>query len=212
MSKEDKTRSRRERAAMIQQSQQRAERRRSLLLIGPAVLIAVALVGSAVYVVLQQQRETAAAEEAAERPIEEVETYEDLSRNHVETAVDYPQTPGVGGDHAPVWTNCGIYTDPVDEAQSVHSLEHGAVWLTYSPDLPEEDVAALEDLAPSGSYVLLSPDEDQESPVVATAWGVQLALDSATDERIRTFVTKYEQGEQTPEPGAACTGGVGGPA
>jgi hypothetical protein len=46
---------------------------------------------------------------------------------------------------------------------------------------------------------------------VATAWGKQLALESAEDSNLERFINAYTQGPQTPEPGAACTGGVGEP-
>lgn len=42
-----------------------------------------------------------------------------------------------------------------------------------------------------------------------TAWGKQVAVDSAKDPRVDQFFAKYVQGPQTPEPGAACTGGMG---
>jgi hypothetical protein len=42
-----------------------------------------------------------------------------------------------------------------------------------------------------------------------SAWGKQLTVDSADDPRVSQFFTKYVQGAQTPEPGAACTGGLG---
>ncbi|WP_194915354.1 DUF3105 domain-containing protein, partial [Catenulispora rubra] len=48
-------------------------------------------------------------------------------------------------------------------------------------------------------------------PITVTAWGKQLNVDSATDARIAKFISKYMQGPQTPEPGAACTGGTGTP-
>lgn len=142
--------------------------------------------------------------------IEGVKFYENLSSEHVTTQVTYPQSPGVGGDHSARWTNCGIYTKPVQEMQAVHSMEHGAVWVTYRPDLPADQVKALTDLVGSNTYVLLSPYPGQESPVTATAWGVQLTLDSASDDRLPDFLRTYVQGEQTPEPGAPCTGGVMG--
>jgi hypothetical protein len=53
--------------------------------------------------------------------------------------------------------------------------------------------------------------EDLPSPVVASAWGKQLRLDGAGDPRLERFVSAFQQGPQTPEPGAACTGGVGEP-
>lgn len=201
---------RRARTAQIQDQHRRAERRRSLLIIGPAIAVAALMIGSAVFVVVGQQREQAQVEAAAKAPIEGVQDFPDLSRNHVETAVDYPQTPPVGGDHAPVWMNCGVYTDPVEPTQAVHSLEHGAVWLGYQPDLAAAEVEKLTTLAEANSYVLLSPVDGAPSPVTASAWGKQLAADGAEDPRLATFVQKFQQGPQTPEPGAACSGGVGG--
>ncbi len=62
--------------------------------------------------------------------IEGIETFENTA-NHVEGAVDYAQTPPVGGDHNAVWLNCGIYDQPVPDENAVHALEHGAVWVTY---------------------------------------------------------------------------------
>jgi hypothetical protein len=197
----------------MQADQRRAERRRNLLTIGTAVALAVTLVGAAVFFTYREQQKRAdveaATKAAAEAPIEGVQDFPDLSRNHVTTAVDYPQDPPVGGDHAGVWTNCGTYADPVEPTQGVHSLEHGAVWITYRPDLSPEQVEILTQLAQTNSYALLSPFEGLPSPVTASAWGMQLAVDGATDPRLAAFLQKYAQGPQTPEPGAACTGGAG---
>lgn len=141
-----------------------------------------------------------------------VVTYEVSSAAHVPGSVAYPQTPPVGGDHSPPpqWQNCGYYSQPVVPENAVHSLEHGAVWITYQPDLPADQVDGLRDLA--GRYVLVSPWADGlPAPVVASAWGSQLLLDSATDPDLEAFIDVFRQGAQTPEPGAACSGGVGQP-
>ena len=72
-----------------------------------------------------------------------------------------------------------------------------------------EQVQRLTDLAGGNAYVLLSPfDGLPEQPIVASAWGLQLPLETADDPRLEQFLVKYQQGEQTPEPGAPCTGGV----
>jgi hypothetical protein len=60
--------------------------------------------------------------------------------------------------------------------------------------------------------VLASPYEGLDAPVVASAWGKQVGLDGADDPDLESFIGAYLQGPQTPEPGAACTGGVGDPA
>ena len=141
-----------------------------------------------------------------------VQTYDVGPANqHTEGTVDYEQTPPAGGPHNPVWQNCGFYEKPVRDENAVHSLEHGAVWITYEPNLSQDEVERLRDLAQQ-SYVLVSPYPGLDSPIVATAWGKQLRLESAEDTDLERFVGAFRQGPQTPEPGAVCTGGVGEPA
>jgi hypothetical protein len=150
----------------------------------------------------------------APRPIptlDGVQVYPSQSGSHSEAPQTYPQTPPVGGVHSAQWQNCGIYDQPVQNEKAVHSLEHGAVWIAYRPDLAAADVETLRSLARGRSHVLLSPYPDLPSPVVATAWGLQLPTDSVGDARLLLFIQRYAQGPQTPEPGAACTGGVGTP-
>ena len=138
-------------------------------------------------------------------------TYQDLSRNHVEGPVTYAQTPPVGGEHSPVWLNCGIYDQPVPNENAVHSLEHGAVWVTYRPDLPADQVAVLREDVRNQPHGLLSPYPGLPTPVVATVWGVQLKLQSANDPRLGNFIAEYADAGSAPEPHGECTGGVGTP-
>lgn len=130
---------------------------------------------------------------------------------HTEGDVDYGQTPPAGGEHDAAWQNAGYYSSPVRAENAVHTLEHGAVWLTYSPDLPQGQVNELQQIANSRECVLVSPYPDLGAPVVASAWGKQLELEGAEDPALDRFIGTYLRGEQTPEPGAACTGGVGTP-
>jgi len=138
-------------------------------------------------------------------------TYPNEAAGHVSGTVTYDATPPVGGDHAAVWQNCGIYTEPVANENVVHSLEHGAMWITYSPDLPADQVTALQDTLRNQPYGLLSPYPDLPAPVVASAWGVQLKLTSATDPRLAEFIAAYGDGSKAPEPKGECTGGTGTP-
>src|SRR5262249_23033682 len=72
-----------------------------------------------------------------------VQGFEVTERSHVEGPVSYPLNPPVGGNHAPLWQNCGFYEEPVGSAHAVHSLEHGAVWIAYRPGLPLNEIARL---------------------------------------------------------------------
>ena len=138
-----------------------------------------------------------------------------VERGHKAGPITYPQTPPVGGVHNEVWQNCGIYDKPVANENAVHSLEHGAVWITYRSDLPADQVEQLRKLARGHGHVLLSPYPNLPAPVVASAWGVQLKIEGssnpASDPRLPLFIQKYEQGTQTPEPGASCRNGTGNP-
>ncbi|MYR95795.1 MULTISPECIES: DUF3105 domain-containing protein [unclassified Streptomyces] len=133
-----------------------------------------------------------------------------LGRNHSAGDVDYPMTPPVGGDHHPSWLNCDgdVYEKAVPNVNAVHSLEHGAVWVTYSTKAADGEVAELAERVRSTPFTLMSPYADQEGAIVLSAWGKQVTVDRADDRRVDQFLAQYVQGPQTPEPGAPCTGGL----
>ena len=119
--------------------------------------------------------------------------------------------PPMGGVHYSIWQNCGVYDEPIQTGNAIHALEHGAVWISYQPDLPANQVDRLRDRVEGSTYLLLAPYPELESPIVLTSWGVQLEVADADDDRIDQFISRYRLGPRTPEPGAACTGGIGDP-
>ncbi|MEY2583589.1 MAG: hypothetical protein QOE09_3438 [Ilumatobacteraceae bacterium] len=131
-------------------------------------------------------------------------TFAPLARRHVDTPIEYPQTPPVGGNHSPTWQNCQYYDTSVPNERAVHSLEHGAVWITYSPNTSPADRQLLSNLADTGDHILVSQYDGLPSPIVATAWGKQLQLQSVNDPRLKEFVTAFQSGPQTPERGVTC--------
>ncbi|MFI1762950.1 DUF3105 domain-containing protein [Streptomyces sp. NPDC020800] len=133
-----------------------------------------------------------------------------LARTHVTTRVSYPMHPPVGGNHNPVWLNCNgdVYTEPVQDENAVHALEHGAVWVTYTGKAAKADIDALAAKVKKTPYSLMSPYENQAAPLILSAWGHQVAVKSASDPEVNKFFATYVQGQQTPEPGASCTGGA----
>jgi hypothetical protein len=151
--------------------------------------------------------------------IEDLVIFPDLGRTHVEGDIEYEQLIPAGGTHNLQWLNCGIYEEPVRVENAIHSMEHGAVWLAYQPELPEEQVEYLRNVVRQErsdrgeSLILLAPQPDLAVPLVATAWRVQLELDDVFDERLQQFLDRYQRGPFYPEPGASCTfGGIGEPA
>lgn len=196
------------------------QRRRTLtnMVIGLVVVVAVVVVatvailnGQTTQTVNYASNNTTVTVSDGNGNIVGLQTFSNLSRNHTSASVTYAQVPPVGGDHNPAWQNCGIYSSPIQNVNAVHSMEHGAVWITYQPTLASASVNQLRSLVSGHSYFLLSPYPGLPSPVVASAWGVQLKVDTSNDPRLALFLKKYEQGPQTPELGATCSGGVGSP-
>lgn len=137
--------------------------------------------------------------------IEGLKTYVVTSAEHTNDPVAYPQSPPVGGPHFPVWQTCGAYSVPLPNERAVHSEEHGAVWLTYQPDLPQKQVTRLQKLADGSDFILVSPYPGQDAPIIASAWGAQLKLDSPGDKRLDQFIAFYAG--HGPEQ-ASCRGGT----
>jgi Protein of unknown function (DUF3105) len=196
------TQDRKARVEEMRREQAAQDRKRRLIVAAVTVPVLILIIVGTYLVIKNASDQT---------KIDGLKSYSNLSRNHVTTPVTYPQNPPVGGNHNPVWLNCGVYTSPVKNENAVHSLEHGAVWITYLPTLPAKQVAELDAAAKNQLYMIVSPYPGLPAPVVASAWGKQVRLTGADDPRLQKFIKAYEEGPQTPEPGAACTNGTGTP-
>ena len=125
---------------------------------------------------------------------------------HQDGPIAYEESPPFGGPHNATPQTCAVYAAPIPNENALHSLEHGAVWITYRPDLPDSELDALRELVEGRPSRMLSPFDGLQSPIVASAWGQQLKLDSADDQRLDRFLRAFTNGAQAPEQGAACQG------
>jgi hypothetical protein len=202
--KQQRARRTAEKVEKFKRQRARDARKRRLTIIGSAIA-AVAVVAVLITAVVS------AAPKAPPAAIDGIQTFTNLARDHVSGPVDYPQTPPVGGPHAAIPLNCAVYDKPVPNENAVHSMEHGSVWVTYDASaVTGADLALLQKDIPS-TYAILSPYEGLPSPIVASAWGVQLQVKKADDPRIAEFIAKYRLAKSAPEPGGPCTGGIDGP-
>jgi len=133
------------------------------------------------------------------------------SNIHVQETIYAPFEVPAGGDMDSAWQTCGFYDAPVRAENVMHSLEHGAVWVTYDPNLPESDIGVLRGFVGRAEKVLVSPVDGQNGPIIATAWGRQLLIDDVSDSRLGQFVNEFSASSSAPEPGGRCSGGVGQP-
>ncbi len=198
-----KNRARQEKVEAYKREQARKKKSGRIWIVSLSALAILAIGGIVAVTVIGNQQIVEA------RNIDGLQTFEN-DADHVTGAVEYPQTPPAGGPHNAVWMNCGVYDQPVPNENAVHDLEHGAVWATYDPSLPQSEVDSLIAALPD-TYTVVSPYEGLESPIVLSAWDAQVAIDSPEDPRIDAFVERFWQASTAPEPGAPCTGGIDAP-
>ncbi|MCX5334619.1 MULTISPECIES: DUF3105 domain-containing protein [unclassified Streptomyces] len=204
------------RIAEMRRAEQARERRNRLLTIGASVAVVTALVVGGV-VLVRSQDDGGSTTADSSNPghwttgKDGVKTWSSkLSQTHVTKTVKYPMTPPAGGDHDARWMNCNgdVYTKELNNMNAVHSLEHGSVWVTYTAKAKKADIEALAAKVKKTPYTLMSPYEKQAAPIMLTAWGHQRTVTSASDPNVDKFFETYVQGEQTPEKGATCQGGL----
>jgi hypothetical protein len=182
-----------------------------------AGVLAIAIIGWSVWPVIKDSfeptwREKAGGITGVQNFLEsnpEWFTYDPNVGNHQRGVLTYPNYPPVGGVHNPVWQNCmgNVYTSQISNEQAVHSLEHGAVWIAYNPSLPQDQIDALAAKVNNVEYLLMSPYPDLDSPISLQAWGYQLKVDNANDDRIDEFISALKI-NASQEPGAVCSGGI----
>ncbi|TFD61644.1 DUF3105 domain-containing protein [Cryobacterium suzukii] len=208
--KEERAAKRAKKLEEYHRQQKRGKRNRLIAIIGgaAAVVVIIALIATA-FVLAPKAANYAGGGAGDASTIDGVETFTNTA-GHVETDVTYEQTPPAGGEHNPAWLNCGVYEQPVPDENAVHSLEHGALWVTYNPSIADAELDALKALLPS-SYVVLSPHDDLPAPIVLSGWNAQLQVDSADDPRIAEFFTEFWKSTSVPEDGAPCSGAIDAP-
>jgi hypothetical protein len=183
-----------------------SEARRSRLPVLLAVLAAVLALGLAVLVPVLVQRVRASQEPSAAADLDAVRVFEGLANDHTDGDVDYETSPPAGGAHDAAWLDCGVYDEPIRDENAVHDLEHGTVWISYRPDLDDDDVGALTSALPENG--ILAPYDELPAPVVVTVWERQLRLTGVDDPRLALFLTRFSDGHTAPEPFASCVGGL----
>ena len=130
-------------------------------------------------------------------------------KEHAAGILTYKMNPPVAGNHNGRWQNCmgDVYTSEVAKEHAVHSLEHGAVWIAYRPDLPANEIETLASKVRDKEFMLMSPYPGLDKPISLQAWGYQLKVDRADDGRIDQFIDALRK-NATLEPQAGCSGGI----
>jgi hypothetical protein len=117
--------------------------------------------------------------------VQNVGAYEPKSRDqaHVPTPVPlstYPSVPPTSGPHNAIPLGAGVYDSPPQLDRTIHSLEHGAAIVWYSPDAsgPQlNEIRSFYQDAEVGSRVIVAPYDYPDQGAAGTLpGGAQMAL------------------------------------
>ena len=129
----------------------------------------------------------------------------DHGREHVDSKKYGGDQPPTSGAHAnPV--SWGVYDTEIRDDEALHNLEHGGVYVSYHPDLPEDEVDKLKALlfAPYSDSefqprkIIMAPRENNKAPIVLSSWLRSEKLENFDAEKIKEYVTRNTG--KSPEP------------
>lgn len=125
-----------------------------------------------------------------------VAEFASLGAAHINPGSSHPpynSNPPTSGWHYPQPAAWGIYDNQLADETLIHNLEHGGIWISYRPDLPEDQKAKLKEIA--GRYkskVILEPRVQNDSPIALVAWQRLLKLDTVDEAKITQFISTYK--------------------
>jgi hypothetical protein len=190
---------------------QRYQRNKRELMIIKIVSIALAVLvlGGIGYTVVNYVRDR-----DLNRAPEGVVEFSYQGNEHFPSPIDYSaqpdyqgEIPPAGGAHVTTPQDCLVYTEPINDENAVHSLEHGAIWITYQPTLPADQIEKLKGKAEGDDHMLMSPYEGLPAPIVLTAWNRQLQLQTYDGDTVDRFIRSFKgRNGVAPEGGGACRG------
>ena len=129
------------------------------------------------------------------------QAHEVLKAEHVPrpTAVeDYNSNPPTSGKH---WSDSGapasrgVHEEELPDEVMVHNLEHGEVWISYKPNIPDNIKEELRKITRENRKVVLTPRSRNDADIALAAWGRldKFNLDSKPldRQRLEDFIKRY---------------------
>lgn len=107
--------------------------------------------------------------------------------------VTYQSNPPTSGNHWPDPLRDGIYDEEKPDEAVVHSMEHGRVWISYRPDIPDSIKKQLRVIAKREARVIMTPRLENDDDIALAAWNRLDAFheEEFTESRVRDFIRRY---------------------
>ncbi len=138
----------------------------------------------------------------------------EMGREHIQVGAEHPpynSNPPTSGWHYAVTARTGFRAEPIPDEYVIHNLEHGDIWISFHPRIPDAIKDQLKGFA--ATKVVITPREANEEDIALAAWGrvdtFNLENDALDEQRIRDFINRYiNKGRERIPAGAMSPGAV----
>lgn len=123
-------------------------------------------------------------------------TIPDQGAEHIAlgTPFEYNSNPPTSGPHFATPAEWGVYQEEIADQILIHNLEHGGVWISYTPGLDPALVAKLEGFHHEfGRKIIVAPRAANDTNIALAAWNHLDKFSAAefSEERVRAFIKAY---------------------
>ena len=108
----------------------------------------------------------------------------------------YNSNPPTSGPHFAIPAHVGFYVRELPDERVIHNMEHGDVWISYKPSIPQEVKDALRAVAEKDIKVIVTSRAANDTQIALASWGridtfdlEDGALDLA---RVKGFILRYK--------------------
>lgn len=134
--------------------------------------------------------------------------HSDNGRKHVQSKEYGGEEPPTSGDHAEplAWQ---VYDQEVPDANVIHNMEHGGVYISYRPDLPKDQIEEIKALFSkpysnksfSPIKAVVAPRSENKAPIVMSSWTRSETLNAFNEQAMIDYYLRNIG--KSPEPGAS---------
>ena len=123
--------------------------------------------------------------------------YPSMGRNHIAAGThdpNYNSNPPTSGNHYPQDAEWGVYDKELPDETLIHNLEHGGIWISYKPGIPEDIRKKLEGFYKKwGNHIIVIPRLANDTDIALAAWTRldKFSVQEYSDEQVEQFIKAY---------------------
>jgi hypothetical protein len=143
----------------------------------------------------RRQPPAARSDVSRDEVLARVQTFPDQGVNHIPDGTkinSYNSNPPTSGPHYAKPADWGIYDTELPDERLVHNLEHCGIWISYRPDISEEEKAKIVAYAKGfPTKIIVTPRAKNDAAISLAAWRHLLTMDQFSEREADIFISAF---------------------